>query len=144
MTDTPDSAASLDDWLRYIGSVHPRSIELGLERGQAVLTRMALGKLHFYVLAKRLTPTAAIDVLSGAGGRPPGSEAEFPLQASEYEQILTLKGFTPLHIQLPLDGFRERFIRLNSMTKSRPSTPSKDEVHLPSVHEKYRGGRVCV
>ena len=32
--------------------------------------RMALGKLHFYVLAKRLTPTAAIDVLSGAGGRP--------------------------------------------------------------------------
>lgn len=45
MTDTPDSAASLDDWLRYIGSVHPRSIELGLERGQAVLTRMALGKL---------------------------------------------------------------------------------------------------
>ena len=36
--------------------------------------RMALGKLHFYVLAKRLTPTAAIDVLSGAGGRPPAKE----------------------------------------------------------------------
>lgn len=37
---------------------------------------MALRKLHLYVLARRHSPTAAIDVLSGAGGKPPARELQ--------------------------------------------------------------------
>lgn len=39
---TPTDEASLSDWLRYLEALHPRNIELGLERVKAVAQRLAL------------------------------------------------------------------------------------------------------
>ena len=42
MTGAPDAADSLADWLEYIDQVHPRKIELGLDRSRAVLDRLGV------------------------------------------------------------------------------------------------------
>lgn len=48
---TKPMARSLDDWLKWIESLYPRHIELGLERVDAVLTRMGLRVPPFGVIA---------------------------------------------------------------------------------------------
>lgn len=40
----PAKGSSLESWLQYISSVHPREIELGLGRTQRVAANLALGK----------------------------------------------------------------------------------------------------
>jgi dihydrofolate synthase/folylpolyglutamate synthase len=40
----PAKGSSLESWLQYISSVHPREIELGLERSQRVAANLSLGK----------------------------------------------------------------------------------------------------
>lgn len=40
----PAIGSSLESWLQYISSVHPREIELGLARTQSVAARLGLGK----------------------------------------------------------------------------------------------------
>ena len=40
----PAKGGSLESWLQYISSVHPREIELGLERSQRVAANLSLGK----------------------------------------------------------------------------------------------------
>lgn len=44
------SRASLDSWLRHIAAVHPREIELGLERSRRVADRMGLTRPGRYVI----------------------------------------------------------------------------------------------
>lgn len=36
---------SLGEWLAYLEQLHPSAIDMGLERSQQVLARLALGKL---------------------------------------------------------------------------------------------------
>jgi dihydrofolate synthase/folylpolyglutamate synthase len=40
----PAKGSSLESWLQYISSVHPREIELGLDRSQRVAANLSLGK----------------------------------------------------------------------------------------------------
>ncbi len=40
----PAKGGSLESWLQYISSVHPREIELGLERSQRVAANLSLGR----------------------------------------------------------------------------------------------------
>ncbi len=99
MSDAPDNAATLEDWLRYIGSVHPRTIELGLDRSRQVLRRLALG---------RLAPT----VITVAGTNGKGScvaGIEFVLR----QQGLRTGAYTSPHLQV----FNER-VRLNGENAS--------------------------
>ena len=58
MPQSRDEAADLDFWLRYIASVHPREIELGLERIRAVAKRMGLSK-----------PARQVIVVAGSNGK---------------------------------------------------------------------------
>ncbi len=47
MSQKPDSASSLDDWLSYLESAHPKAIDLGLTRIRAVAQRLGLDSLDF-------------------------------------------------------------------------------------------------
>jgi dihydrofolate synthase/folylpolyglutamate synthase len=62
MTTSPPTPRSLADWLAYQEQVHPRSIELGLERVRAVALRLGL-----------LPPQAATLTVGGTNGK--GSSA---------------------------------------------------------------------
>ena len=45
-----NSQASLDSWLQHIAAVHPREIELGLDRSRRVADRMHLTRPGRYVI----------------------------------------------------------------------------------------------
>jgi len=64
---------SLDDWLAWIERLHPRSIELGLERVRAVLDRLVLLPLPFVVFTVAGTngkgsTVAMLDAILRVGG----------------------------------------------------------------------------
>jgi len=63
-TDTlsaPDVGASLQDWLAYCESIHPKTIDMGLDRVREVATRLGLG------------PTLPCPVITVAGTNGKGS-----------------------------------------------------------------------
>jgi len=54
----PAKGSSLESWLQYISSVHPREIELGLGRSQRVAANLGLGK-----------PAALVVTVAGTNGK---------------------------------------------------------------------------
>ena len=54
----PAKGSSLDSWLQYISSVHPREIELGLDRTKRVAQRLQLG-----------TPDSLVVTVAGTNGK---------------------------------------------------------------------------
>jgi len=54
----PAKDSSLESWLQYISSVHPREIELGLGRSQRVAANLGLGK-----------PAALVVTVAGTNGK---------------------------------------------------------------------------
>lgn len=54
----PAKGSSLESWLQYISSVHPREIELGLGRTQRVAARLGIGK-----------PAALVVTVAGTNGK---------------------------------------------------------------------------
>ena len=54
----PAIGSSLESWLQYISSVHPREIELGLARIQMVASRLGIGK-----------PAALVITVAGTNGK---------------------------------------------------------------------------
>lgn len=94
--DSSDQQRSLDSWLHYIAAVHPREIELGLERIQRVADRLGLGK-----------PAPLVISVAGTNGK--GS------CVACMEAVLTQAGYrTGAYTSPHLHQFNER-IRLESI-----------------------------
>lgn len=79
-----DKGSSLDSWLQYIASVHPREIELGLARTQSVACRLGISK-----------PAPLVVTVAGTNGKGSCVRAmEAILQQSGY----TTGAYTSPHI----------------------------------------------
>lgn len=95
----PAKGSSLESWLQYISSVHPREIELGLGRTQRVAASLGLGK-----------PAQLVVTVAGTNGK--GS------CVATMEAILQCSGFTTGCYTSPhIHDFNER-IRINGSNVS--------------------------
>jgi len=91
----PAKGSSLESWLQYISSVHPREIELGLGRSQRVAASLGLGK-----------PAPLVVTVAGTNGK--GS------CVATMEAILQQAGFkTGCYTSPHIHVFNER-IRINA------------------------------
>ncbi|PCI76224.1 MAG: bifunctional tetrahydrofolate synthase/dihydrofolate synthase [SAR86 cluster bacterium] len=91
----PAKGSSLENWLQYISSVHPREIELGLGRTQRVAASLGLGK-----------PAPLVVTVAGTNGK--GS------CVATMEAILQQAGFkTGCYTSPHIHAFNER-IRINA------------------------------
>lgn len=72
---------TLDDWLAYLEQLHPSAIDMGLERSQAVMSRMGLGK-----------PAPRVITVTGTNGK--GSTCAF------VASLLRAQGFERRCLQL--------------------------------------------
>lgn len=110
----PAKGSSLDSWLQYISSVHPREIELGLDRTKRVAQRLQLG-----------TPDSLVVTVAGTNGK--GS------CVATMEAILQQAGYkTGCYTSPHIHAFNER-IRINSK--------SIDDESLVAALEAIDGAR---
>jgi dihydrofolate synthase/folylpolyglutamate synthase len=92
----PGKGSSLESWLQYISSVHPREIELGLGRSQRVAANLGLGK-----------PAPLVVTVAGTNGK--GS------CVATMEAILQQAGYkTGCYTSPHIHVFNER-IRINAI-----------------------------
>lgn len=86
----PGKGSSLESWLQYISSVHPREIELGLERTQSVAASLGLGK-----------PAPLVVTVAGTNGK---GSCVATMEAILQQSGLKTGCYTSPHIQV----FNER------------------------------------
>lgn len=86
----PAKGNSLDSWLHYISSVHPREIELGLSRIQAVAQRLGITK-----------PAPLVVTVAGTNGK---GSCVACMEAIMQQAGIRTAGYTSPHIHL----FNER------------------------------------
>lgn len=91
----PVKGSSLDSWLQYISKVHPREIELGLERTQIVAQRLDIVK-----------PAPLVVTIAGTNGK---GSCVASLEALLQQSGLRSAAYTSPHLLL----FNER-IRINA------------------------------
>ncbi|WP_455221276.1 bifunctional tetrahydrofolate synthase/dihydrofolate synthase [Kaarinaea lacus] len=87
--------ATLNEWLRWQESLHPSEIDLGLDRVQAVLQRMQLGKIEFALISVAGTNgkgscVAMLDAIYRAAGYRTG--AYISPHIKRYNERITING----------------------------------------------------
>lgn len=96
MHNKPAEVQDLNYWLSYIASVHPREIDLGLERIQTVVDSMGIGK-----------PASKVVVIAGTNGK---GSCVSSMEAILVNSGLQVGSYTSPHIH----NYNER-IRLNGV-----------------------------